>query len=258
MKATFPEHQTTTPESPNWRAIETANKWWIKQLLREMQQGRRTFDEVVAQIARKGTALARLYSMTASHLGRAEQEAQTDALTGIPNRAAFEKRREQLVAQERPFGFLIMDLNGFKQINDTYGHDAGDKALNATAATLIGTNLRLEREDSEADFVARLGGDEFVALLPGVSDPDQLNSIAQRIMEEFSDKSLSLAEDGSEEGTTIKLSIGGAIYQKGQNWVDFSHQVDGAMYKAKEQSKSGPEVTTQAVILPLTREEVAA
>lgn len=105
----------------------------------------------------------------------AEQEAATDKLTGLKNRRAMEHVLARLIGQGTPFGLMHLDLDHFKQINDTYGHAAGDEVLRATAERLRGA-MR------EGDSVARIGGDEFVLVFHGLANPHRLSEIAGRIV----------------------------------------------------------------------------
>jgi diguanylate cyclase (GGDEF)-like protein len=101
--------------------------------------------------------------------------AYTDMLSGLPNRRAFEDRAARLkdFSDSKPLAVLMMDLDGFKPVNDSEGHEAGDRIL-ALMARTIAAGLR------EGDFVARLGGDEFAALLPG-TDLDEAEALAERL-----------------------------------------------------------------------------
>ena len=105
----------------------------------------------------------------------AEEQAQTDTLTGLRNRRAMDARLAELVDSGQPFGLMHLDLDWFKQVNDTHGHAAGDHVLQQVARVLIG-ETRLH------DTVARIGGDEFVILLPGLVDEARMISIARRII----------------------------------------------------------------------------
>jgi diguanylate cyclase (GGDEF)-like protein len=108
-----------------------------------------------------------------------EQIAYNDPLTGLPNRRLFETELNRRVAVARregnPFTLLLIDLDGFKGINDTLGHDAGD-------ALLVTTAMRLTHAVREADRVARLGGDEFAILLEQPGELAAVESIAKRIL----------------------------------------------------------------------------
>lgn len=104
-------------------------------------------------------------------------EARHDSLTGLPNRAFFNESLVRSLANaersSRKVGLLYIDLNGFKQVNDQRGHDAGDEVLQQVA--------RLFQSVARAgDLVARLGGDEFAVLIPEISGAAELEAIAQR------------------------------------------------------------------------------
>ncbi len=101
--------------------------------------------------------------------------AYTDALSGLPNRRAFEDRATRLrsFSDAKPLAVLMIDLDGFKPVNDSEGHDAGDRVLTVIARVIAG-GLR------ERDFVARLGGDEFAALLPR-TDSVEAEALAERL-----------------------------------------------------------------------------
>ncbi|EDM67658.1 Putative diguanylate cyclase (GGDEF domain) [Moritella sp. PE36] len=114
-------------------------------------------------------------------LARAEHLATTDVMTGIPNRRSFmdqaEKRHAEWLRYKRPYALLMIDLDTFKQINDTYGHPAGDQVLISVAAVLQ-QHTRCE------DIIGRIGGEEFCALLVGVSEVGAIN-LTERIRAEI-------------------------------------------------------------------------
>jgi diguanylate cyclase (GGDEF)-like protein len=101
--------------------------------------------------------------------------AYTDTLSGLPIRRAFEDRAARLrdFSDAKPLAVLMMDLDGFKSVNDSEGHEAGDRILVLIARTIAG-RLR------EGDFVARIGGDEFAALLP-LTDLNEAEALAERL-----------------------------------------------------------------------------
>lgn len=143
--------------------------------------------------------------------------ASSDALTGIPNRMAFNKHQWKLISKQKNFQLILMDLCKFKAVNDTYSHEAGDFVLKVVAE-------RLRDAIGEDDFVARLGGDEFVLLLPG--DPKE---VVDRIIEsvkrpiEFEGKVIS-----------IGLSMGSADFPNTSDVKSLMTKADCAMYNAKE------------------------
>lgn len=106
----------------------------------------------------------------------AEEQALTDTLTGLRNRRALDMTLGDLTRHGQAFGLMHIDLDFFKQVNDSLGHAAGDHVLRAVAHTLIS-------ETRASDTVARVGGDEFVVVLPGLSDTALLGQIARRIIE---------------------------------------------------------------------------
>lgn len=106
----------------------------------------------------------------------AEAQALTDTLTGLRNRRAMDLMLADLVDAGQPFGLMHIDLDYFKAVNDTHGHAAGDHVLREVAVVLLD-------ETRKGDLVARVGGDEFVIIFPGLSDPDALTRIADRMVE---------------------------------------------------------------------------
>lgn len=148
--------------------------------------------------------LARLHARRAKRL---QVMALEDALTGLWNRRAFDDRVLELVgdATQLPLAMLLLDVDRFKQVNDTFGHQVGDQALQQVA-THIREVLR------EADFAARLGGDEFVVLLPATGLDDAV-AIAERIrssVEADADPAFTVSIGVEQLSSDIRASILGA------------------------------------------------
>ena len=126
------------------------------------------------------TGRARAVRMVADQTGQLRHQALHDALTGLPNRALIADRIEQLLARNRRRGtqgaVLFIDLDEFKNVNDTLGHDAGDRLLVAVAARLTST-LR------DAETIGRMGGDEFVVLIDGGELEVAPELVAERLLD---------------------------------------------------------------------------
>ncbi|MGB0694180.1 MAG: diguanylate cyclase domain-containing protein [Rhodospirillaceae bacterium] len=165
---------------------------------------------------------------------RAEEElvrqATTDSLTGLPNRALFRKLLISTVARcaryRRKCAVLFLDLDGFKPINDTMGHDAGDELLREAAR-------RMRRTVRVSDEVARFGGDEFVVILSELRDEGDAEAVAQKMVEALSQPY------ALEKGDAyVSASIGIAIFPRTGNTPDaLIEAADQAMYKAKRAGK---------------------
>lgn len=148
-----------------------------------------------------------------------------DALTGLPNRNLLEERIQHAIEQRNAdhFGVLFMDLNRFKIVNDSLGHDKGDLLLQMIAD-------RLRHAVREGDTVARLGGDEFVVVVEDMQSSDRVAQVAHQLLAAVA-KPFNL--DGHE--LTISTSIGASIYPKnGTDSATLLKNADLAMYQAKE------------------------
>ena len=157
-------------------------------------------------------------------------QAHFDPLTGLLNRRAFEDRLKESLARSRrdETGVLLfIDLDGFKKVNDTEGHEAGDKLLVRVAE-------RLRAAMRPEDIIARLGGDEFGIIAPGSSDEKSVTAICERIVTSVGGP---VVVDRMEH--TIGTSIGIARYpDDGQELDEIVMKADSAMYRAKESGGS--------------------
>ncbi len=157
--------------------------------------------------------------------------AQSDSLTGLPNRLALQIRLAQTLPDARRHNWqvavMFIDLDRFKNINDTLGHPVGDELLREVAS-------RLSQVIRETDFVARLGGDEFVIVLPGISAPADAATVANKIIGALSSPILA---DGNELHTSP--SIGISIFPDDGNDGDtILKNADTAMYHAKSAGRN--------------------
>lgn len=162
---------------------------------------------------------------------KAEQQAthlaRHDVLTGLPNRLLMLEHLSQAIQRcvryKKGMALLFLDLNGFKPVNDRYGHEAGDEVLKQVARRLSGA-VRA------SDVVARLGGDEFVVLAEDIAGREGVCDIVRKITAEIA-RPIPLGERGE---ATISTSIGVAVYpQDGENLETLLSNADTAMYEAK-------------------------
>lgn len=153
-----------------------------------------------------------------------------DALTGLPNRALFNDRLEHGFAQAQRNGWalvvMFVDLDDFKMVNDSYGHDVGDGVLQAVAQRLT-QNVRGE------DTVSRLGGDEFLCLLTEVRDEASIAAIAGKLIHAIQ-APCHMHIDDLDISPSVKASIGISIFPKDGSSVEaLVKSADKAMYRAK-------------------------
>ncbi len=152
-------------------------------------------------------------------------QASHDALTGLPNRTEmFSHLEEMLNTSSEVVSVLFVDLDGFKEVNDTMGHDAGDELLVA-----VGERLRTSLRRS--DFVGRLGGDEFVVVMPGTS-MDAAERMATQVVQ-----TLEMPFTVQNQAATISASIGVACSHDNRDSDELIKQADIAMYRAKSLGK---------------------
>ena len=157
-----------------------------------------------------------------------------DPLTKIPNRRGFENRLEmewnRSLREQTPISILIMDVDKFKDYNDTYGHQQGDVALKAFADLSVASLMR------PVDFVARWGGEEFVIMLSG-TDINGAEDVGERIRKSL--ESL-VIPTGDEVKTMITASIGvnSVIPNANISTADFIKKADQALYRAKQSGRN--------------------
>ena len=179
-----------------------------------------------------------------------------DPLTGLPNRQLFRDRLDHAVRRCRrsgePAALMFLDLDGFKRINDTLGHDAGDELLRQVAEWLHGC---VREEDS----VARLGGDEFVVLLSRVGESEAASKVAETILHRLCQR---VRLNEHEVGITVSIGIT-MIPQDSEDSGTLMKYADLAMYRAKEMGRNTyqfftPAMNIQAARRLLQQEELAA
>lgn len=174
----------------------------------------------VAGMVRANLALAAERDRLMAELARL---ARTDTLTGLPNRRVLEERLEEELYRSarsrKSFALAIADLDHFKTINDTFGHPAGDEALQRFAGAL-------RSQARHADFVARYAGDEFAIILIDV-DPPKARAILGRMVE-------SVRAIGLANGATLSTSVGATLSYPVDTAESIVERADAALYQAKQ------------------------
>jgi diguanylate cyclase (GGDEF)-like protein/putative nucleotidyltransferase with HDIG domain len=180
------------------------------------------------------TVLARLH-LTARDRGRLAMDmqklAETDALTGVPNRRMFDERLAEAVAAAEANGttvaILVIDVDGFKNVNEGYGYPVGDLALRAMT-------VRLAASLRPVDLLARLGGEQFIAVLPGAI-ADSLFDVAERCRHQVGSRPFEI--EGFE--IPITVSIGGATFpDDARTTEDLERVADRGLYEAKQAGRN--------------------
>ncbi|MBR1627760.1 MAG: GGDEF domain-containing protein [Lachnospiraceae bacterium] len=165
-----------------------------------------------------------------------------DALTSLLNRGKFFSLAEQVIEArgEEPIALVLLDLDGFKQINDNLGHQTGDRAIQMAAETIIGS-LHIDQQDKwdfpervlreKSTFAGRLGGDEYIILLQGYPGRDEMFGAVSGIL-----SALHLVDEGDIHG--LRASIGITMVKDGEKNIDAAYKrADDALYVSKENGK---------------------
>jgi diguanylate cyclase (GGDEF)-like protein len=183
----------------------------VEQMTRDTEQTRRALEVELANYR--------------SRLQQTEQAAMMDPLTGLANRRRLESDLNLRIRRSQPFALLLVDLNGFKAINDTYGHLAGDQILRQFGS-------ELKQICHQSDLVGRWGGDEFLVLLNG--QLSQAEAAVQRIEQWVWGTYPIKVEPGTPSiKVEVTASIGIGIWTAGMSAESLLQQADAAMYKRK-------------------------
>ncbi|MDJ0806371.1 MAG: GGDEF domain-containing protein [Gammaproteobacteria bacterium] len=205
------------PELSNFRGI-AAN------LLQATQQTQQVSNRLINQLEESNHEITKLQS----ELEDARREASTDALTGLCNRKALNNKLDQLLDAEldvsTPLSILMLDIDHFKQFNDSYGHLIGDEVIRKVADTL-------KQLTSEQGIAARYGGEEFIVVMPN-TDIEQALSQANAIHQAVAQISL-IRRKSQQRLPGITVSVGAACMRQGEAREDLLERADQALYAAK-------------------------
>jgi diguanylate cyclase (GGDEF)-like protein len=197
----------------------------VAKVKRENESLRNELEHALAELRSKNRQLE-------ESLHRVEEVAATDPLTQLYNRRHFGRVSEQMFAEAQRFdtelSCVMIDLDGYKRLNDTYGHQTGDQLL-ILAARAITANLR------RMDVAARYGGDEFVLLLPRASSHDA-QTVVSRIRDDFQSASVALL--GEPGGVTMSIGIASVKSESVVNTDQLIGRADAALYRAKDEGRN--------------------
>jgi len=207
----------------------------IKQSLKqELENIQQTIRDKQNQDSKKLKILSKKVSTLNHELKRAKVDSVTDGLTGIYNRKAFDRHIQALISKNASahtsFAVLMVDIDNFKDVNDSYGHQTGDRVLLALADK-CSSNIRSE------DFIARYGGDEFIVVLANASLRDA-GQKAKKLRKTISGTRYSLEDIKAGHTLSITVSIGVSIYRTGDSLKTITDRADQALYVAKRIGKN--------------------
>jgi diguanylate cyclase len=229
--------QTGVREATDLQQVRQVVQAHIDSVLTHMESFRTAeqarYEGAKAELAEMSERLQSLEGETGqlrSRLHDERRQAQTDALTGIPNRLAYEERLLQEIARWKRFAtplvLLVWDVDHFKRINDKFGHRAGDKVLRTIARTLADA-VR------ETDFIARYGGEEFVHLMTGAGLDDCL-VVADKLRTRVQEAGFHFRGDA----VTVTVSCGVALFRDGDSTETWFERADKALYRAKQTGRN--------------------
>ncbi|MEA3639480.1 MAG: PAS domain S-box protein [Lamprobacter sp.] len=220
-----------------WLAIEHRGSWrgeiWNRRKDGEIYPARMTISSVRDDHGQVTNYIGIFNDI--SDAKRSEEElyrlAHSDALTGLPNRTLLRARMEQSLQhakrEKQMLALLFIDLDLFKNVNDSLGHSVGDELLQDVA-------MAIQSEVRESDTLARLGGDEFVILMEAIEDPASVAQLAQRLCEKISQP----LQVGERE-LQVTASIGVSLFPSdGQSMDSLLSNADMAMYRAKDHGRN--------------------
>ncbi len=184
----------------------------------------------LADMQQKLHEMEKLAEVAQHAIEEQRKKAMHDALTGLPNREAYDQRLDQEITRLQRYGnklsLMVCDIDLFKRINDNYGHLAGDKVLK-----IIAKSLQINLRDS--DFIARFGGEEFVALMPETSK-EEAKLVADKLRQKIENSPFSFKK----EPVQITISFGISEFAQNESADEVFARADKALYEAKDNGRN--------------------
>ena len=220
-----------------WKSLKSDGTWGTE-IWNQRKNGEKYAERLSISVLADEAGNVQKYAVVIADITKRKQDeeriryqANYDSLTGLPNRALFMDRLSQALATMgrvgKKLGLMFIDLDGFKLVNDTLGHEIGDLLLKE-AAERLATCVRT------GDTVARLGGDEFTVIMPNLTDPRNAPLLAQRILDTLARPFVLKGQEAFVSG-----SIGITIFPDDATKAsELIKNADAAMYRAKEQGKA--------------------
>lgn len=204
------------------------------ELMREVENMRDMVRQKESRDQSTLTVLTRQVESLKNELAKARHSACTDSLTGVHNRKALDDYLRRLIERNTvtrtPFSILMMDLDDFKRLNDTYGHTVGDRMLLAFARKCMG----VVRSD---DFLSRYGGEEFTLVLPGASLRNATKK-ARHLCRIIAGTKYAADDSATADAVSVTVSIGVSCYRKGDTLKTLIERADRCLYQAKAKGKN--------------------
>ncbi len=212
----------------------------LRRVLGELVRDAQHMRSVALDLSQKLESSTREVSLLSESLQRTQSEALLDSLTGLKNRRGLESAIEDLARDHAGLAgsaLLLVDIDDFKQINDTFGHVLGDKVIRSVAHVL-------QASIKGRDVAARFGGDEFAILLPQTTLAGAA-TLAEQIREQVARGRIHRA-DGRESVGEVTLSVGVAVATQGETMEALIERADAAMYTAKRAGQNRVSLSGQA------------